>query len=246
MNSKPGRFDPSEHRLLHPRIDNYCFFTVIVSSCCQQIAIQVGLNFMYRVIGFLEKGWSAKGKKQHNQRKCGLVISTQSQPKLATETDIRPSTQTASFKGLSFDTSLFGRIILLRIKCRDAVECNSVLRTLMVCIDKAILGVSQGPGWPTLMAQRLTQNQSPPSPSRQPSPAMLLGMSEIASASTDYGQVRRQDSAYRRLATDAEGPGGLMSQFSPASSHYHSHQGNAVSPFHRHSEAPEVERWLKA
>ncbi|KAK0370762.1 hypothetical protein CLIM01_11872 [Colletotrichum limetticola] len=116
----------------------------------------------------------------------------------------------------------------------------------MACIDKAILGVSQEPGWPTLMAQHLTQNQSPPSPIRQPSPAMLLELSKIASASSNYGQVRRQATACRRLATDADGPGVLMSQFFPASSHYPSHRGNAVSPFHRHSEAPEIERWLKA
>ncbi|KAK1454951.1 hypothetical protein CMEL01_03711, partial [Colletotrichum melonis] len=87
---------------------------------------------------------------------------------------------------------------------------------------------------------------SPPSPIRQPSPAMLLELSKIASASSNYGQVRRQATACRRLATDADGPGVLMSQFFPASSHYPSYRGNAVSPFHRHSEAPEIERWLKA
>ncbi|OHE96021.1 hypothetical protein CORC01_08714 [Colletotrichum orchidophilum] len=111
----------------------------------------------------------------------------------------------------------------------------------MACIDKAILGVSQEPGWPTWMAQPLTQNQSPPSPCRQPSPTMsLLEQSQIASASTNHGMDRSGGSTqHRRHATDADGPGGLMSQFSPASSHYHFHRGNAVSPLHRHSEAVE-------
>lgn len=181
---------------------------------------------------------------QQNKRNRGLAVSTQSQPKLATDMDTEPLSQIASFKELSFDILAFGQIILPSTEM--LLSATQMLRTLMACIDKAILGVSQEPGWPTLMAQHLTQNQSPPSPTRQPSPAMLLKVSKIASASTNYGQVRRQDSTCRRLATGAEGPGVLMSQFSPASSHYPSYRGNAVSPFHRHSEAPEIERWLKA
>ncbi|KAK7460222.1 hypothetical protein Landi51_00470 [Colletotrichum acutatum] len=49
---------------------------------------------------------------QHNKRNCGLAVSTQSQPKLTIDTGTEPFSQTASFKGLSFDILSFDQIIL--------------------------------------------------------------------------------------------------------------------------------------
>ncbi|KAK1528697.1 uncharacterized protein CCOS01_06531 [Colletotrichum costaricense] len=44
---------------------------------------------------------------QHKKQNCGQTVSTQSQPKLDTDTDNRPLSQTASFKGPSFNISSF-------------------------------------------------------------------------------------------------------------------------------------------
>ncbi|EXF73376.1 hypothetical protein CFIO01_07920 [Colletotrichum fioriniae PJ7] len=44
---------------------------------------------------------------QHNKHSRGLAVSTQSQPKLATDMDTEPLSQIASFKELSFDILAF-------------------------------------------------------------------------------------------------------------------------------------------